>query len=89
MANAVVEAHGGTPIVVEFTDEPAPEERPQRHQYNNRNQKGYGQRREPRPRNNREERAPRAPKPEVKAEAKTPKAEVKAEANAEVKKTEE
>ena len=47
---------------------------------NNRKQKGYGQRREPRPRNNREERAPRAPKPEVKAEAKTPKAEVKAEA---------
>lgn len=89
MANAVVEAHGGTPIVVEFTDEPAPEERPQGHQHNNRNQKGYGQRREPRPRNNREERAPRAPKPEVKAEAKTPKAEVKAEANAEVKKTEE
>ena len=30
MANAVVEAQGGTPIVIEFTDEPAPEERPRR-----------------------------------------------------------
>ena len=25
MANAVVEAQGGTPIVIEFTDEPLPE----------------------------------------------------------------
>ena len=32
MANAVVEANGGTPIVIEFTDEPAPEEKPIRRQ---------------------------------------------------------
>ena len=40
MANAVVEAQGGTPIVIEFTDEPLPEERPQRRPQNDRNQRG-------------------------------------------------
>src|SRR5574344_1643843 len=46
MANAVVEANGGTPIVVEFIDEPQPEERPRRpFNPNNRNQRGgYNQR---------------------------------------------
>ena len=39
LANAVVEAQGGTPIVIEFTDEPLPEERPRR-QPNERNQRG-------------------------------------------------
>lgn len=89
MANAVVEAKGGTPIVIEFTDEPAPEERPQRHQYNNRNSKGgnYNQRREMKPRNNgpREERAPRAPKAEVKAEVKAEEPVVEAKPVEEVK----
>lgn len=32
LANAVVEAQGGTPIVIEFTDEPAPEDRNGRRQ---------------------------------------------------------
>ena len=40
MANAVVEAQGGTPIVIEFTDEPLPEERPTRRPQNDRNQRG-------------------------------------------------
>ena len=83
MANAVVEAKGGTPIVVEFTDEPQPEERPQRR--NNRNQRGNnGQRREAKPRFNREERAPRQPRQEAKpAQAEAAKEEVKAEASKE------
>ena len=73
MANAVVEAKGGTPIVIEFTDEPAPEERPQRHPYNK--NKGFNQRREAKPRHNdNKPRAPRAPKPEA-AKAEAPKAE--------------
>ncbi len=83
MANAVVEAKGGTPIVVEFTDEPAPEERPQRHNYN-RNQKGYNSRREPRPRNNKEEKAPKPQKAEAPKEAP-----VAQEVPAEEKKVEE
>ena len=54
LANAIVEANGGTPITIEFPDEP--EEKPQRN--NNYN----GEKRQPR-----KPRAPRAPKPEAPA----------------------
>jgi small subunit ribosomal protein S2 len=44
LANAVVEAQGGTPIVIEFTDD-MPEERPQRKAYQKDGEKrGYGRR---------------------------------------------
>ena len=76
MANAVVEANGGTPIVVEFTDEPVPEERPSRRQPKGRDNR---QRRDGRP--NKFQRREQKP-----AEAKKePKAEVKVEAPAEAK----
>lgn len=71
MANAVVEAQGGTPIVVEFTDEPIPEERPSRRNNNHRGGRDHGNRQ-------RREFRPREPKAEAKAEAKAQ--EVKAEA---------
>ena len=76
MANAVVEANGGTPIVVEFTDEPVPEERPSRRQPKGRDNR---QRRDGRP--NKFQRREQKP-----AEAKKePKAEAKVEAPAEAK----
>ena len=75
MANAIVEANGGTPIVVEFTDEPQPEERPRR-PYNNRNNKGnFNQRREARPRFNREDKGQKQPKAEAPKAPEAPKAE--------------
>ena len=75
MANAVVEAQGGTPIVVEFTDEPIPEERPSRRPNRGNGRDHNRQRREFRP---------REPRSEAKKEQKAPeaKAEVKAEAPA-------
>ena len=75
MANAVVEAQGGTPIVVEFTDEPIPEERPSRRPNRGNGRDHNRQRREFRP---------REPRNEAKKEQKAPeaKAEVKAEAPA-------
>lgn len=48
LANAVVEAQGGTPIAIEFTDEPQYEERGRRQRDNRKNTKGP--RRQPRPR---------------------------------------
>ena len=71
MANAVVEANGGTPVVIEFTDEPAPEEKPVRRQPRGRDGK---------PRTDYKPRAERAPRP---AAQKAEKAEVKEEAKAE------
>ena len=80
MANAVVEAQGGTPIVVEFTDEPIPEERPSRRpNHNNRNGKDSHNRQ-------RREYRPREPKAEVKNETKAN--EVKAEETAQATKAE-
>ena len=76
LANAVVEAKGGTPIVIEFTDEPQPEERPTNRRANN-NRRGANE-------HQRREAKPRQPRPERKA--KEDKEEVKAEeANEEVK----
>lgn len=69
LANAVVEAKGGTPIVVEFTDEPIPEERPQRRPQNGRGRdNGRGQHRDQRA------RQPRSPRTEA-SKAEAPKAE--------------
>lgn len=79
MANAVVEAKGGVPIVVEFTDEPVPEERPYnpRRQNNNRGSRDHQQRYPRRPRTD----APRQSAPVAKTEApKEATPEVKAEA---------
>ena len=76
MANAVVEANGGTPIVIEFTDEPAPEEKPVRRQPRGR---------DGRPRNDYKPRAEREQKP---AKAKPTKEEVKAEVKEEAPKAE-
>ena len=91
MANAVVEAKGGTPVVVEFTDEPMPEERPNR-RGQGRGRDGRNQHRDNRPRQPRapkaegeakaegapvRERKPRAPKAEAQVEAKPAEAEVK------------
>ena len=76
MANAVVEANGGTPIVIEFTDEPAPEEKPIRRQPRGR---------DGRPRNDYKPRAEREQKP---AKAKPAKEEVKAEVKEEAPKAE-
>ena len=85
MANAVVEAKGGTPIVVEFTDEPMPEERP------NRRAQGRGRDGRNQHRDNRQ-RQPRAPKAEDGKEApvrerkpRAPKAEEAVEAKVEAK----
>lgn len=87
MANAVVEAKGGTPIVVEFTDEPMPEERPNR-RGQGRGRDGRGQHKDGRPRQPRSpraegekaapvrERKPRAPKAEEAVEAKAEEAKV-------------
>lgn len=89
MANAVVEANGGTPIVIEFTDEPVPEERPAKHPYNNRDSRGNQRYNNNNRNNNRDShRSDRPARPYVKAEEapKAPKAEVKAEAVEEVKK---
>ena len=60
LANAVVEANGGTPIEIVFTDEPVAEE--QRPRRNNRDNKGGHGR-------NNQNRQPKAKKEEVKAEA--------------------
>ena len=93
MANAVVEAKGGTPVVVEFTDEPMPEERPNR-RGQGRGRDGRNQHRDNKPRQPRQpraegenaparERKPRQPKAEAQVEAKPAEAvenkEVKAE----------
>ena len=93
MANAVVEAKGGTPVVVEFTDEPMPEERPNR-RGQGRGRDGRNQHRDNKPRQPRQpraegenaparERKPRQPKAEVQVETKPAEAvenkEVKAE----------
>lgn len=54
LANAVVEAQGGTPIVIEFTDEPVPEERQPHRPYRgrdgrrSRDNEGYDKPRKPR-----------------------------------------
>ena len=75
LANAIVVAKGGTPIVIEFTDEPQPEERPNR-RTNNRRGNNDHQRREVKPRQPRPERKPKEEKPaegaveEAKEEAK-------------------
>ena len=97
LANAVVEAKGGTPIVIEFTDEPQPEERPARRGANNRrgNNNQDHQHREVKARQPRRERKPKeeqaaeeaAPVEEAKAEA--PVEEVKVEAPVEEVKVEE
>ena len=91
MANAVVEAKGGTPVVVEFTDEPMPEERPNR-RGQGRGRDGRNQHRDNRPRQPRapkaegegkaegapvRERKPRAPKAEAQVEAKPATEETK------------
>jgi small subunit ribosomal protein S2 len=77
LANAVVEANGGTPITIEFTDEPAVEERPRRDRFNNNRGRNNNNNRGPRP--NRAPRPERAPKQEApKAEGakqEAPKAE--------------
>ena len=70
LANAVVEANGGTPIEIVFTDEPVAEE--QRPRRNNRDNKGGHGR-------NNQNRQPRVKKEEVKAEAPVVE-EAKAEA---------
>ncbi len=69
MANAIVEANGGTPVVIEFTDEPVPEEKPQRRQPNGRGREGRGTRtRDAKP------RQPRAPRAEAAKEEKAEEA---------------
>ena len=92
MANAVVEAKGGTPVVVEFTDEPMPEERPNR-RGQGRGRDGRNQHRDNRP------RQPRAPKAEGEAKAegapvrerkpRAPKAEAQVEAKPATEETKE
>ena len=63
LANAVVEAKGGTPIVIEFTDEPVPEEKPQRRQPSGRGaREGHGRTRDAKP------RQPRAPRTDASKE---------------------
>ncbi len=85
MANAIVEANGGTPVVIEFTDEPVPEEKPNRRN-NNRNKDG---------RKNLKPRAPRTVKTEenntnaTEGEAKEAKEAKKPRAKKVVKATEE
>lgn len=92
MANAVVEANGGTPIVIEFTDEPVPEERPAKRPYNNRDSRGNQRYNNNNRNNNRDShRSDRPARPYVKAEEapkapEAPKAEVKAGTVEEVKK---
>ena len=80
MANAVVEAQGGTPIVIEFTDEPLPEERPTRRPNRDRNGRDHNNRQ-------RREFRPREPKAEAKVEA-TKEVKVQEEAKAEAPKEE-
>lgn len=84
LANAIVEANGGTPIEIVFTDEPEATERPRRNNRdgrNNNNRGGRGYQGRPRYNNRRYENA--APKKEeAKAENKE---EVKAEAKGEAK----
>ena len=80
MANAVVEAQGGTPIVIEFTDEPLPEERPTRRPNRDRNGREHNNRQ-------RREFRPREPKAEAKVEA-TKEVKVQEEAKAEAPKEE-
>ena len=78
LANAVVEAKGGTPIVVEFTDEPVPEEKPQRRQPNGRTRDARGGRaRDAKP------RQPRAPRAEAAKEENAEAVEEVKEENAE------
>ena len=79
LANAVVEAKGGTPIVVEFTDEPVPEEKPQRRQPNGRarDARGGGRSRDAKP------RQPRAPRAEAAKEENAEAVEEVKEENAE------
>ena len=77
LANAVVEAKGGTPIVIEFTDEPVPEEKPQRRQPSGRTRDGRGGRaRDAKP------RQPRAPRTEASKEENVEAQEVVAEEDA-------
>ena len=85
LANAVVEANGGTPIVIEFTDEPVPEERPRR-QTNSRQPNGRAAHKETRPRTPRPERKAKEEAEEAKAEEVANVEEVKVE---EEKKVEE
>ncbi len=86
MANAVVEANGGTPIEIVFTDEPVAEEpKPRRdREYNNKGKGGY-ERRQPKDRENKPYRVRKEAKPEaVKAEEAPAVEEVKEEATAPV-----
>ena len=69
LANAVVEANGGTPIEVVFTDEPvAEEQRPRRNNRDNKGGHGRNQQRQPRPRKEAKTEEPKQAKEEVKAE---------------------
>ena len=69
LANAVVEANGGTPIEVVFTDEPvAEEQRPRRNNRDNKGGHGKNQQRQPRPRKEVKAEEPKQAKEEVKAE---------------------
>ena len=75
LANAVVEAKGGTPIVIEFTDEPVPEEKPQRRQPSGRGRENNRNRsRDAKP------RQPRAPRTEASKEEAAPVEEGNVEA---------
>jgi small subunit ribosomal protein S2 len=75
LANAVVEAKGGTPIVIEFTDEPVPEEKPQRRQPSGRGRENNRTRsRDAKP------RQPRAPRTEASKEEAAPVEEENVEA---------
>lgn len=74
LANAVVEANGGTPIVIEFPEEP--EEKPERKP---RQDRGANPRKERKPRTLKTEEAPA----EAKAEEEAPVEEVKEETPAE------
>ncbi len=95
MANAVVEAQGGTPIVIEFTDEPLPEERPQRRVQNDRNPRGRGGKGQQRPyrkdakATEGEAKAEEAPAPQKEKPQRAPRKlrteEAPVEAEAEVK----
>ena len=78
LANAVVEAKGGTPIVIEFTDEPQPEERPARRPNNNRRNNNEHHR-EVKPRQPRTERKPKEEKAEGEVKEEVKAEEVKAE----------
>lgn len=79
LANAVVEANGGTPIVVEFTDEPVAEDHPRR-QFDKNNGRGKNNFRGQKPyNNNRGPKPERAPRPERPAKEAKPAEEVATE----------